>query len=446
MNFFKTAMVATAVVASFGASAAKVTPSVTQLMISKEGIANNIATPDTGFDINIKVEKDTPAASQIKVQFGSGVDLTTAKASLSGTVTQTAGLSKDNDVEISFGTGSFTFDNIQIDTTTANAHFITFDVSLGQPMNNGAAFNLKFLTGKVATASAATYTATDSGTVIDSGSGDIAKEVDQFTFAVTTQFDALINRTDNTTFIPTTNVDDFAFKLTNQAASVTRAITATGATALLTADFTGVIVTETTGAATTGAAPATIATADKQILLTLDAAAAVAPANTVTLTVDHNNTAITPSGLVNVLYTVAGDFTSGAKVLNSADNGGEWAVDATLINIPYMPVGFEGASTSVHLSNEGNSKVDVSVSAFTTVDADGKSVTFDEVDLGFDLPAKSVTKVSQGMLMDLLGVPAGSKLSVTFNVDANEGVVNGYAFTTDDTGRTEISTSQQRGN
>jgi len=438
-------MVATAVVASFGASAAKVTPSVTQLMISKEGIANNIAVPDAGFNLNVKVEKDTPAASQIKIQFGAGVDLTTPKASLTGTVTQAAGSSSDGNVNITFGTGSFTFDNIQIDTTTANAHFITFDVSLGQPMNNGAAFNVAFSTGKVATASDATYTATDTGTVIDSGSGAIAKEVDQFTFAVTTQFDALINRTDNTTYIPAATADSFIAKITNNTA-LSRAITATGATALLSADFTGVLVGETTGTATTGLAPATVPVADKQILLTLDAAAATATSNTVTLAVDHAGTAITPSGLVNVLYTVAGDFTSGSKVLNSADNGGEWAVDATLINIPYLPVGFEGTSTSIHLSNEGNSAVDVSVSGFTTVDADGKSVTYPEVDLGMDLPAKSVTKISQGKIMELLGAPAGSKLSVTFNIDANEGVVNGYAFTTDDTGRTEISTSQQRGN
>jgi len=48
--------------------------------------------------------------------------------------------------------------------------------------------------------------------------------------------------------------------------------------------------------------------------------------------------------------------------------------------------------------------------------------------------------------MTLLGAPAETKLSVTFNVDANEGVVNGYAFTSSSVGRTEISTSQQRGN
>lgn len=76
-----------------------------------------------------------------------------------------------------------------------------------------------------------------------------------------------------------------------------------------------------------------------------------------------------------------------------------------------------------------------------------KTVQFTQkFDLGLDIPKQTVTKVSQTMLMTLLGVAAETKLSVTFNVDANEGVVNGYAFTKSADGRTEISTSQQRGN
>lgn len=444
MNFFNKALVATAVIASFGASAAKITPSTTMLQISKEGIANNIAIPDNGFDINVKVEADTPAASNIKIQFGAGVDLTTPKAALTGTVTQAAGSSSDGDVNITFGTGSFTFDNIQINTTTPDAHFITFDVSLGQPMNQGAAFNVAFASGKVAKAATATYTATD-GTVIDSGDGAISKEVDQFTFAMGTKFDALINRTDNTTYVPAATADTLTFDVTNKT-TLSRAITATTATALLKADFTGVLVAETTGTATTGLAPATVPTPNKEILLSLDNAATLAASNKVTLVVDHAGSAITPTTPVHVLYTVSGNFTSGTMVLNNEKNGGEWAVDATIINVPYFPVGYEGTSSSIHLSNEGSSKVDVIVSAIGEVDSTGASVVYAAQDLGFDLPKQSVTKIKQGDIMSLLGIPAGSKVSVTFNLDANEGVVNGYAFTTDDTGRTEISTSQQRGN
>ena len=47
--------------------------------------------------------------------------------------------------------------------------------------------------------------------------------------------------------------------------------------------------------------------------------------------------------------------------------------------------------------------------------------------------------------MDLLGAPAGSKLSVTFNIDANDGDVNAYAFSNAGTGRQALVTSQEKG-
>jgi len=442
MNLFKKAIVATAVVASFGASAAKITPSTTILEISKEGIAANVAIPTTGFNFDVKVEAQTPAASNLKVQFGAGVDL--SLLTLTGAVDNTtAGTSSDGEMIITFGTGSFTFDNFAVDTTTADAHFVTFDVSLGQPMNAGAAFNVAFTgaaSASIAKAASATYTATDSGTVIDTGVGAIAVEKDQFSFAVTTPFDALINRTTNTTYVPAGTADSLVLTVKN-ATGLSRAITATGATALMEADFKDVVIGEVTGTATTGLAPATIDTADEKILLTLDGAATTALTNDVTLVVDHAGTPITASGLVNVLYTVSGDFTGGTKVLNNAKNGGQWVVDATIINVPYFPVGYTGTSSQINLANESTSAVDVRVSAI-----DHKGNVYPEVDLGMDLPKQTVTKISQTTLMTLLGAPAESKLSVTFNIDANEGVVNGYAFTSSSVGRTEISTSQQRGN
>lgn len=442
MNFFKKALVATAVVGTFGASAAKITPSTTILEISKEGIAANVAVPTTGFDINVKVEAQTPAASNLKVQFGAGVDL--SLLTLTGTVdNSTAGKSSDGEMEITFGTGSFTFDNFAVNTKTDDAHFVTFDVSLGQPMNEGAAFNVKFTgasSASVAKAASATYTATDSGTVIDSGVGAISVEKDQFSFAVKTQFDALIVRTDDKKYTDDSDTDVLDLSLTNKS-TLSRAITATGATALVSGNFKDVVVGELTGSATTGVNTASVDTADKELLLTLDAAAALAATNTATLSVDHAGTAIPATGDVKVKYTVSGNFTGGTKVLSSAADGGEWAIDATIINVPYFPVGYEGVNSQINLTNESTKAVDVIVSA---IDNNGK--VYAAKDLGYDLPKQTVTKLSQTAIMDLFSVPAGTKLSVTFNIDANEGVVNGYAFTSSAAGRAEISTSQQRGN
>ena len=62
------------------------------------------------------------------------------------------------------------------------------------------------------------------------------------------------------------------------------------------------------------------------------------------------------------------------------------------------------------------------------------------------LEGDTVTKVGQVQLMDLLTIPAGTKVSVTFNVDSNVGNVNAYAFSQKTgEGRQALVTSQQKG-
>lgn len=359
MNFLKKALVATAVVASFGASAAVITPSTTLLQISEEGIAAGIAVPDAGFDFDVKTEALTPAASTLTFTFGADVDLTTLAAAAGGVVTQDASgtFGTSGGLVFTYGNGSFTFDNAVVDKTTAGAHFITVDVSLGQPIASGAAFNVKLASGAVAKASVASYTATDNAAVIDSGTGAISEEVQQFTFAVKTPLDALIVRTDDTLYTDQGTADTLEFSITN-VPLLSRGITASGSTALLSGNFTGVTVGagEATGAAVAGtivtSTPLT-APIEQEMLLTMNAAAALAATNVLTLTVDHATTVIPVTGDVTALYTVLGDFIGGSKVLNANADAGEWAVDATIINVPYLPVGFDGTNSTVILANEG---------------------------------------------------------------------------------------------
>jgi hypothetical protein len=452
MNFFKKALVATAVVASFGASAAKITPSTTILEISKEGIAAGVATPDTGFDINVKVEANTPAASHLKITFGADVDLTTPAAAITGTVDNSvAGTSSDGDMVITFGTGSFTFDNFAIDTTTAGAHFVTFDVSLGQPMNSGAAFNVTFASGAVAKASVASYTATD-GTVIDSGNGAISVEVDQYTFAVKTPLDKLINRTDDEAFTDATTEDDLVLSVSDDQGLSRAVTTAPTYAAAVTGVFTDILAADL---ATGLTGPATMVVADKVI------GVPVVPADItldgtktdLTLTIDPaldaTDVVIPATGDVKVAWTVtSADFTAGSLVITTAADGGEWAVDATIINYPYMPLGYEGVQSTIQLANESSSAVDVIVTANDKNGAQYGPVNLNTL-AGFEsgLPKMAVSKLSDVALMELLSAPAGSSLSITFNIDANEGVVNGYGYTQKaGTGRSEVSSSQQRGN
>jgi hypothetical protein len=172
-----------------------------------------------------------------------------------------------------------------------------------------------------------------------------------------------------------------------------------------------------------------------------------------TLTIDPaldiTDVVIPATSDVKVAWTVSStDFTSGSLVQTIGADGGEWAVDATIINFPYLPVGYEGVQTTVQLANEGSTAVDSIVTA-----NDKNGVKYGPFNLntlaGFEsgLPKMAVSKLSDVQLMELLVAPAGSSLSVTFNIDANEGVVNGYGYTQKaGTGRSEVSSSQQRGN
>ncbi len=459
MNFFKKALVATAVVASFGATAADITPSTTILELSAEGIAHEVAAYAGVFDFNVKTDVATPASSTITVTFGADVDLTNVAVTNTVDNATTAGKGDAGGIMFDYGNGSFTFNNLVVDTDTDNAHFITFDVSLGQPIAQGAAFNVAF-TGvggnpEVGGVSVASYSAHDGTSVIDTGDGAISKAVSQFSFEVDDKLDAVIDRDDDELFTDATAVDTLSFTISNDESlamsigTVTYTAVATGAFATLEDAQMAV----TGFAAAGGGAPTSTVANEKTITLDLDDVAHVLDDGddtdvviTFTHTAGVDNT-IDATGDVSVKLTaISADFTGGLLVLDAAADGGEWSVDATIINVPYLPVGYEGVQSTIQLANEGSSDVDVIVSA---IDSKGKAygpVNLDTL-AGFEdgLPKATVSKLGGVKLMELLEAPAGSSLSITFNIDANEAVVNAYAYTQKaGTGRSEVSTSQQR--
>jgi hypothetical protein len=134
------------------------------------------------------------------------------------------------------------------------------------------------------------------------------------------------------------------------------------------------------------------------------------------------------------------NFGGAAAYKVSGLNAGEWKLDATVINVPYFPVGYAGTSTSIHLANETGSEVDVIVSAI-----DDSGTVYPAVNLGAKLAAETVTKVGQSAIMSLFSITDPTKLSVTFNIDADDGDVNGYAFTSSESGRAQLANSQQKG-
>jgi hypothetical protein len=466
MNLFKKALVATAVVASFGASAT-VTVSSDPVQLSQEGVAAGVvAAAATAFEVDFVIGELTPAASTITLTFSENVDLTVldgaygadeAVVNNPGAGTGTVGA---GEVIFNYGTGSFTFDNVNVDAT---ANTITFEVNLGNPITANSAFRMSFaLAAGVEFDGAATvdYVSTDSlDADIEMGTGILASEVSQYTFSKSQEWNGIIERiaqvtfadnsdgaapddADTAKFIYTDSADDLGLSLAGDLDVVLEGNFDNGDTAAPT--LVGMFTASADTAST--AAPFSVLDGDFEDVTASWLAADLSTDgsnNVIGVVYDGATDMIPVTGEVMATATVTATAPVaqiGETVEIATVEAGGWALDATVINVPYFPVGFEGTSTSVHFANEDSSAADVIV---TAIDGDGN--TYGPLDLGADFAGNTVTKVSQGAIMSLFGLTESAKLSVTFNIDADDGEVNAYAFTTDDTGRTEISNSQLKG-
>ncbi len=457
MNLFKKALVASAIVASFGANATA-TVSSTPLKLSAEGVAagNEATNQDLTFDVVVGTLH--PAASTITLTFDSTIDL---DGLTGGAVTNTPanGTGTAGNVTFDYGTGSFTFDNVVVDDndqSKGEQDSISFDINLGNPLTASSAFRITLGDTVVDITGAATVayaSETSGGDEIETGSGTVATEVTQFSFATKTAFDGVIDREDATQFLDGTDIDVAVFNYSNNE-TLGAALDAPTAALKLSASFEDVVAADTVGStlAATGATnPGTplvagvttvdLVNEDEISLALLNANSAVDGTVTeITLTFNNTSGNLVATGDIEAQMTVDSADLADPLVIATAVAAGEWVVDATIINVPYFPVGFEGTSTSVHFANEGAADVDVIVSA---IDADGNE--YGPLDMGSDFAGDTVTKVGQAAIMSLFGLTESAKLSVTFNLDANEGVVNAYAFTSSEVGRTEISNSQLKG-
>lgn len=471
MNLFKKALVATAVVASFGA-VADATVSSTPLALSAEGIAAGNTADNVNLVFDVVVGTEHPAASTITLTFDTTVDL---NAIAGGTVVNTPanGTGTINDVSFDYGTGSFTFDNVVVednDQTKGEQDTISFDINLGNPLTANSAFRIYIGDGSalaggggvdkvdLSGAASVAYSSVTSGAVaIESGSGTIAAEETQFTFSVDTALNEIIERDDATDYLPVgTNVetDTLVYSFSNDEV-LGAALAAPTLDLSVEGSFVGVVAAAGVGdevtiaTAATGGAVALVAatnvtnSVDEDELTLTIANANLSKTDTVnllTLAFDHAGTDIPSTGAVTTTATVdSADLTDPIAIASNVASG-EWAIDATIINVPYFPVGYEGTSSSVHFANEGATDVDVIVSA---IDDEGN--VYGPLDLGSDFAGDTVTKVGQAAIMSLFGLTESTKLSVTFNLDANDGVVNAYSFTSSAVGRTEISNSQAKG-
>jgi hypothetical protein len=462
MNFFKKALVATAVVASFSASAADV--SSDPLKLSAEGVSVGLVAEDVDFTFDVVVKELHPSSSRITITFDASVDLDALAAAAGGAVTTdpSDGKGVSGDISFDYGTGSFTFDDVVINTTTAGAHTISWKVNLGNPLTANSAFRVEIGGGTVDIkgASSIAYSSAEAdGTAIETGAGVIAETTSQFTFASKAPWDGIIERVSQVTFSKnadsaTTDTDTVIFTVTNDEgleASVD------GATAVLSLEGAykngataggGDDITSGEFSTTATAAPALSTGSDDVTLALTNAEIGLAGAKVdLDVTFTGGTKVIPQTGDVDAAITFTGVTTAAGKTFELTAAGGEFVLDATVITVPYFPVGFEATSSSIHFANESAVDADVIVRAFDDNGEEYGPANLDGI-TGFadGIEANTVRKVSQSHIMELLSVPAGTKLSVTFNIDSNVGNVNAYAFSQKTgEGRQALVTTQQKG-
>jgi hypothetical protein len=484
MNLFKKAMVATAVLASFGAAADATVSSSNVTKLSAEGVAagNKTAAIPLSFDVIVGTEH--PSASTITLTFDSNFEIgALAAATGGGSVTNntSAGTGVSGDVSFEYGTGSFTFDNVVVtdgDAKKGVNDSISFQVNLGNPLTANSAFRINLGTASINTngndtviiagESSVSFSSEDAAMdAIETGSGVIAKEESQFSFSIPSggKLSKLITRGDATKYTTgtaetsvggndgTDQVDTIIYNVVNKADDLAASLTATGYELDINGLFKGVVaakastdelsITSSIGTVTTAQQLFEDNTAETVLAATLLATDIEenAAKNVLTVTFDHEGTAIPVTGAVTTDFTVLYGTGKSLAVASGFDTG-SWATDAVVINVPYFPVGFENTSTSIHLANENSVAAPISMSA---IDQDGE--VYAEVSLT-DLAKNTVTKLKQQDFIDAFGLSEteGTKLSVTFNLDASAGTVNAYAFSQKTgEGRQSLVTSQQKG-
>ncbi|MCK8117535.1 hypothetical protein MTF68_08160 [Pseudoalteromonas sp. 2CM37A] len=500
MKLFKKALLATAIMGTMGAQAATISSEA--LNLSKEGAALGVIPTEQTVVFDVVVDKDHPSASVITINFDKNVDVNDL---LGGDVIQTVGggTAYAGDVAFNYGTGSFTFDDVKVfdrDQTKGETDAISFKVNLGNPLTANSAFRVTLGAhqldaerddqGNVVTAGPSKDEVTiagvsninyiskkPDGSVIETGVGELAKEVSQFSFKIDEKLDGIISRTDQTDWSETnfTSIesDELEYTLTNDE-TMGLALLGADIKVEFTGNFDGVedfngisrpaidyvsvpAVGRTLGArapfvtndagktiavdmryATAAGAEGTKLAADEQLVFTNEDDTAnpdARQASEIPVTGDVKAT-VTLYNADNNLKAIP---TGGYPLYNDVD-AGKWTIDATIVNVPYMPINAPSTNSFIHFANEIDREVDVIVTAI-----DNNGVEYGPMDLGFNLRPDTVEKLSMKYMDELFGLGGQStKLSLTFNLDAFKNDVGVYAVSQNDQGRTEVSSSQQK--
>lgn len=468
MKFFKKALIATAVVSTFGAQAVSLTTGINN-SVSKQGLAAGldaiIAINDTTEEQELRLQfspgVETPAASTITLTFSDGVDLGglhSAVADVNNEVTAGRGnITVDSgNAYFNYGTGDSTFDAVDVGTASGN-DFIEFVINDGNALEINSSFSFVFEGADDADGvelqgddEVCYKSVNPAGDLLEEKCFPFSEIVDQFAFGVTQPYNGKIERVDKQAFARdyenATNEDNLGFYFTNDE-GLAASLDDVNVEFTMTADFTD--VNDFAGSDTDVAITSIAVAGDEEV--TFEILAGTTPdvdgsKNSYILgfdadtdLVDVGNDVIPQTGDIDI----SAAFVLGFDKTTLMADAGEWRLDAAVINVPYVPVLFPDTSSSIHIANESNSKAEVRATMITEAGLNGAAQEHSaEVILGF-VPANSLVKFTQTQLADAFGITTKTKLSVTFNIDAMPKDVSAYATVQNLKGRTEVSNSQQ---
>lgn len=460
MKLFKKALLATAIFGAMGAHAADVSDAVKFTSVEGFAVANGTLADDRS--VRVIVREKLEAGDRITLQFGKGFDSITSVGNFALPL-------QTGEIAINNGTADYTFTVDAVESDFAEGK-VVLELDTGYTVELDESFEIVAAADTfAATATQANATVTYSAVSWQDGSakdtvgdntGSFLKFANQYSATVKTALDGVIERKDGEKFIsgfPSSNdkTDTLTVTLKDNVALLDAVkATSTATTFKLAGDFSDFDQDITTvpgvSADVSFAVTGDILAGDLEIVgftdslltFTVTDSAADGQAGDITVTLDNATRVAASERIKATTFSLDGsvDYTLPAKASVFANaSAGKWIVDATIINVPYFPVGFDGLSTSVHFANEGSKDVNV---IMTAIDDSGKE--YAAVDMG-DLAADTVTKYTQDKIMKAFGITAKTKLSVTFNIDATDGVVNAYAFSNAGTGRQALVTSQEKG-
>jgi hypothetical protein len=413
---FKASLVAASMAVAFSASAAQIIS--TPLKLSAEGIQAGVAgvtTTFANFNFDVKVDQLHPSGSEIVLTFTDGLDL--AGVTPGVCIAPVAGVTTCGDLQFNVGNGNFTFDNVAVDDEEGT---VTFNVQLGNAITAQSAFRVAIANASLEGAVTATYASSIGGTAIESTTKALTETVTQFSYAVKTKLDQVIERPiTRLNFKDSTTADTLVLTVRNNT-DLLLAATAGATTLELTGNFKDGNAADWEVDVGAGFAGAVSGASDNLLTFTVPAADMFGGVATAT-DVDVNFAKAVPADkllatgfALTVKQAITGIATAPTYV--TAADAGKWSIDAAVINVPYLPVGYSQFSGNVEVANLSGADAEV------IVEAVGKTgVKYGPVVLAKKAAKGAVTTVFEGDLMSAFGLAKGDneKLSVTFSIDAD---------------------------